>query len=198
MYIHKCLPACWVSSVTSDFATPWTVARQAPLSMGFSRQEYWSGLLCPPPGDLPNPGIKPSSSAAPALQVGPLTTEPPRKPHIYTNIYAYICIFVYPCISPYIHIYSPSLDVQDHRGSRAQLRKNPSKRFSLALDFISGRSKNRFQAPGPDITTTYHLKPVAFQEVAKNDLDDPIGVAQLCHGGGVSGHHCDTVLVGWP
>ena len=41
------------------FATPWTVARQAPLSMGFSRQEYWSGLPCPPPGDLPYPGIEP-------------------------------------------------------------------------------------------------------------------------------------------
>ena len=43
------------------FVTPWTVARQAPLSMGFSRQEYWSGLLCPPPGDRPNPGIEPGS-----------------------------------------------------------------------------------------------------------------------------------------
>ena len=41
------------------FATLWTVARQAPLSMGFSRQEYWSGLTCPPPGDLPDPGMKP-------------------------------------------------------------------------------------------------------------------------------------------
>ena len=40
------------------FATPWTVAHRLPLSMGFSRQEYWSGLPCPPPGDLPNPGIK--------------------------------------------------------------------------------------------------------------------------------------------
>ena len=47
------------------FATPWTVAHQAPLSMGFSRQEYWNGLPCPLPGDLPNPGIKPRS---PALQ----------------------------------------------------------------------------------------------------------------------------------
>ena len=43
------------------FATPWTVARQAPLSMGFSRQEYWGGLPSPPPGDLPNPGIDPVS-----------------------------------------------------------------------------------------------------------------------------------------
>ena len=51
----------------SDSATLWTVAHQAPLSMGFSRQEYWSGLLCPPPGDLPNPGIGPTSLRSPAL-----------------------------------------------------------------------------------------------------------------------------------
>ena len=50
------------------FATLWTVARQAPLSMGFSRQEYLSGLPCPPPGDLPNPGIEPTFPATPALQ----------------------------------------------------------------------------------------------------------------------------------
>ena len=51
--------------VVSNSAAPWTVAHQAPLSMGFSRQEYWSGLLCPPPGDLPNPGIKPASPMSP-------------------------------------------------------------------------------------------------------------------------------------
>ena len=45
------------------FVTPWTVAHQAPLSMGFSRQEYWSGLPCPLPGDLPNPGVEPRSAA---------------------------------------------------------------------------------------------------------------------------------------
>ena len=50
------------------FATPWTVAHQAPLSMGISRQEYWSGLQCPPPGDLPNPGTEHTSPAAPALE----------------------------------------------------------------------------------------------------------------------------------
>ena len=50
------------------FATSWPVAHKAPLSMGFSRQENWSGLLCPPPRDLPKPGIKPMSPAAPALQ----------------------------------------------------------------------------------------------------------------------------------
>ena len=59
------------------FATPWTVAYQAPLSMGFSRQEYWSGLPFPSPGDRPNPGIEPRS---PALQADALNSEPPGKP----------------------------------------------------------------------------------------------------------------------
>ena len=56
------------------FVTLWTVALQAPLSVGFSRQEYWSGLPFPSPGDLPNPGIEPRS---PALQADALTSEPP-------------------------------------------------------------------------------------------------------------------------
>ena len=55
------------------FATPWTVAYQAPPSMGFSRQEYWSGLPLAPPEDLPHPGIEPRS---PALQADALTSEP--------------------------------------------------------------------------------------------------------------------------
>ena len=58
---------CQVASVVSDSATPWTVARQAPLSMEFSRHEYWSGLPFPPPGDLPHPGIWPKSLEFPAL-----------------------------------------------------------------------------------------------------------------------------------
>ena len=58
------------------FATPWTVAYQAPPSVGFSRQEYWSGLPFPSPGDLPNPGTEPRS---PALEADALTSEPPRK-----------------------------------------------------------------------------------------------------------------------
>ena len=73
---------CWKVKVKSLshvrlFATPWTVAHQAPLSMGFSRQEYWSGLPFPSPGDLPNPGIKPR---CPSLQADALTSEPPGKP----------------------------------------------------------------------------------------------------------------------
>ena len=61
------------------FATPWTVAYQALLSMGFSRQEYWSGLPFPSPGDLPDPGIEPRS---PTLQADALTSEPPGKPRL--------------------------------------------------------------------------------------------------------------------
>ena len=65
------------------FVTPWTVAHQAPLSMGFSRQEYWSGLPFPSPGDLPNPGIK---SGSPALQADSLPSEPPWKPLFLVRI----------------------------------------------------------------------------------------------------------------
>ena len=57
------------------FAILWTIARQAPLSMGFSRQEYWTGLPCPPPGDLPDPGIKLTSLRSPALSGGFFTTS---------------------------------------------------------------------------------------------------------------------------
>ena len=60
------------------FATPWTVAHQAPLSMGFSRQGFWSGLPFPPPGE--DPGIKPTSPVSPALAGGFFATEPPEKP----------------------------------------------------------------------------------------------------------------------
>ena len=70
-------------SVVSDSATSWTVAHQVPLSMGFSRQEYWSGLPFLSPGNLPNPGITPASPASPAPVGRFLTTEPPEKPRSY-------------------------------------------------------------------------------------------------------------------
>ena len=65
------------------FATPWTVAHQDPLSLGFSRQKYWTGLPCPPPGDPPNPGIEPAPNhafCAPTLQADCLPAEPLGKP----------------------------------------------------------------------------------------------------------------------
>ena len=65
------------------FATLWTVAYQASMSMGFSRQEYWSGLPFPSPGNLPDPGIKPGS---PALEADALTSERPGKP-VYQGLF---------------------------------------------------------------------------------------------------------------
>ena len=68
---------CQSLSHVQLFVTPWTIARQVPLSIEFSRQEYWSGLPFPSPWDLPNPGIEPGS---PTLQADSLPSEPPRKP----------------------------------------------------------------------------------------------------------------------
>ena len=66
---------CWSLSRAPLSATPWTVARQAPLSLGLSRPEYWSGLPCPPPGDLSDPGIKLTSLMSPELASGFFTTS---------------------------------------------------------------------------------------------------------------------------
>ena len=71
-----CVCVCELLSHIRLLVTPWTVACQAHLSMEFSRQEYWSGLPCPSPGDLPNPGTKPRSSD---LQADSLPSEPPEK-----------------------------------------------------------------------------------------------------------------------
>ena len=70
-----------VAQLCLTLCDPWTVAYQAPLSMRFSRQEYWSGLPFPSPGDLPDPGIKPGS---PTLEADALTSEPPGKPLMET------------------------------------------------------------------------------------------------------------------
>ena len=70
MYMLSCF------SHVQIFGTLWTVARQAPLCMGFSRQEYWSGLPCPPPGIIPNGGIESASLMSPALAGGFFTTRP--------------------------------------------------------------------------------------------------------------------------
>ncbi len=69
VYIYHSIYVCVLShfSYVHLCVTPWTVACQAPLSMEFSRQEYWSGLSCPSPGDLPDPGIEPTSLMSPAL-----------------------------------------------------------------------------------------------------------------------------------
>ena len=70
LVLYKCLVVSQMLSCVWLFATPWTVAHQAPLSMKFSRQEYWSGLPFSLPGDLPNPGVKPMSLTSPASAGG--------------------------------------------------------------------------------------------------------------------------------
>ena len=79
--VTSCMHAQSLSGVQL-FETPWTVACQVPLPMGFFRQEYWSGLQFPPPGDLPDPGIKPASPESPELAGRFFTAEPPGKPNV--------------------------------------------------------------------------------------------------------------------
>ena len=75
--------------MSNSFATLWTIAHKSPLSVGFPRQEYWSGLPFPSPGYLPDPGIEPVS---PALAGGFFITEPPVKPRVMiTNTQMVLC-----------------------------------------------------------------------------------------------------------
>ena len=89
VYLH--MPVLSHFSRVRLSATPWIIAHQRPLSIGFSRQEYWRGLPWPPPGGLPDPGIEPASPTSPALQADFffLTTELPGKP---MWVYMYIII----------------------------------------------------------------------------------------------------------
>ena len=79
------------------FAILWTIVHQAPLSMGFSRQEYWSGLPSPPPGDLPDPGIKPSSLTSPALAAGFFTTTATQESLCVILKLFNLCSYKYYC-----------------------------------------------------------------------------------------------------
>ena len=100
--------ACMLShSVVSDSATPWTVAHQAPLSMGFPRQGYWSELPFPTAGDLPNPGIEAMSLASPTLAGGFFTIAPPGKPHRFS-----IFLGIYPGVGFLGHMVTLSLIFQ--------------------------------------------------------------------------------------
>ena len=95
MYIHI-LYSSMLSRVQL-FATPWTIARRAPLSMGFSRQENRSGLPFPPPMDLPDPGIKTVSLASPTQKADSLPLGPPGEPRVCL----YVCTFIH--INTHIH-----------------------------------------------------------------------------------------------
>ena len=106
---EHCLPVCVLSRVQL-FATPWTVVCQIPLSVEFSRQEYWCGLPFPSPGDLPDPGIEPASPTSPALAGGfffffnHCTTSEDLLTNILTlifffqtifNLSQFLCLFIY-------------------------------------------------------------------------------------------------------
>ena len=99
---------CEVASIVSDSATLCVVACQAPLSMGFPRQEYWSGLLFPSPEDLPDPGIEPISLESPALAGRFFTTEPSGKPimNICCCSVTKLCLTLWP---PWIAAHQASL-----------------------------------------------------------------------------------------
>ena len=96
-YLSLCLLV--TKSCSALFAAPWTVACQAPLSMGFLRQEYWSGLPFLPPGDLPDPGNEPTSPVSPVLQTDSLPTEPSGKFHSITYSRVILCRVLSLCSS---------------------------------------------------------------------------------------------------
>ena len=118
---------CLVAQSARLFATPWTVARQAPLSMSFSRQEYWSGLPCLLPGDLPKPGIELRSPALPTDSL--LSRE-------------YVYIYMPPCYSlvkPLWGLHLPHLRCSGrcpHSG-RSNIARSASSQFSALAAIIS-------------------------------------------------------------
>ena len=87
-FIHGNIVHVLIAQSCPILATPWTIACQAPLFMGFPRQEYQNGLPFPPPGDLSNPGIKPSSPVSPVLEAESLAAEPPGKPLLQDYVLA--------------------------------------------------------------------------------------------------------------
>ena len=97
LFRHACVRVLSHFSPVQLFAAPWTVAHQAPLSMGFSRQEYGRRLPCPPAGDLPDPGMEPRSLMSPVLANEFFTTSAARD-----------CTFLtlFPCLSPFLYAFT--------------------------------------------------------------------------------------------
>ena len=132
----------FVCSVVSDSATPCTVAQQAPLSIGFPRQEYWSGLPFPTPRDLPDPAIYPESLVSPAFVSGFFTTSAPGKPD--TSRMSYNLIQFWHCL-PGESFGSHRLRALSHRTPpfnshfQTQVEVVPCASDSLALDRVFPR-----------------------------------------------------------
>ena len=131
---------CAVLSRVQLFVTLWTVARQAPLSMGFSRQEYWRGLPSPSPRGFPNPGIKPTSLVPSALASGFFTITPPGKPisgvgKAFDGVWRIGCYWLPSFHSPFI-LFSPVfnwvLSTRISCNSRESSPSPHSQRWTLA------------------------------------------------------------------
>ena len=116
-----CVLSCF--SPVQLFVTPWTTARQAPLSLRFSRQEYWSGLLCPPPGDLPDPGIEP------ATLTFTCTGRRDLYPHCHLGRLLDICLSLNYPNDPRLQAYSLSSPV--YKGGQSSEMLNRSGTLSL-------------------------------------------------------------------
>ena len=131
------MPTCMLSSFSRVwlFATSWTVSLEAPLSMGFSRQEYQSGLPCPPPGDLPDPGIELMSLLSLHWQVGSLPLVPSGKLNWF-----YVCCFISCNFTDFIYSKSSlveSLEFPINKVMSLENRYNFTSFFLIWMLFIS-------------------------------------------------------------
>ena len=128
---------CYVVWVMSDSVIPWTVANQTPLSMGFSKQEYWSGLPFPPPGGPPDPGIKFTSPTAPGLQADSLLLNNWESPEI---IHTWVQICILKEISPGCSLEGMMLKLKLQYFGHL-MRRADSLEKTLMLGGIAGRRR---------------------------------------------------------
>ena len=135
------------------FVTPWTVAYQAPPSMGFSRQEYWNGVPFPSPGDLPDPGIEPWS---PAFQADTLTSEPSGKlwRKVYSNTLFIFFVFSFEFLLLLL------LWKSDFKQATAPL--NP---FHFDLRYLLGSHSLPFAQRSPELVSEEGASPVSYHEL---------------------------------
>ena len=116
---------CFIAQSCPTLSTPWTAALQAPLPLGFSRQEHWSGLPCPSPGDLPSPGIEPRS---PALRADSLPPEPPRKPCWVMSVTAFILYLSKVLLAWNINLYLASVIWKERKSLMLQEEKEKGRK----------------------------------------------------------------------
>ena len=173
---------CAVLSYVQLFATPWPVACQAPLSMGFSRQEYWSGLPCPPPGDLSNLGIEPVSLLSPALagrffttsatqealapifiliQIISLLSLSPRHCQIFNIIQlTFICFWLH-----WVFIVAYRLSLVEDSEGYSSCRSQALSEQALVV------AAHRFQSAGSAVVTEWALLPLGMWNLPDHGLN---------------------------